>query len=77
MDWHNDCVGYLLLYLQVSIVFATKLKSFTFLPVLKKLPTENRVKSVWEKGSSKLSEVSIIIDAGSTHGTYLLFLQKV
>ncbi|KAB5582017.1 hypothetical protein PHYPO_G00182360 [Pangasianodon hypophthalmus] len=41
---------------KVSIVFATKLKSFTFLPVLKKLPTENRVKSVWEKESNKLSE---------------------
>ncbi|XP_017320050.2 muscular LMNA-interacting protein isoform X2 [Ictalurus punctatus] len=41
---------------KVSIVFATKLKSFTFLPVLKKLPTENRVKSVWKKGSSKRNE---------------------
>ncbi|XP_037394755.1 muscular LMNA-interacting protein isoform X3 [Pygocentrus nattereri] len=33
------------------MVFATKLKSFTFLPLLKKLPTERRVISSWEKGS--------------------------
>lgn len=44
-------------FFQVSIVFATKLKSFTFLPVLKKLPTENRA-TVSEKRLSKLSEVS-------------------
>ncbi|KAK2852977.1 hypothetical protein Q7C36_008178 [Tachysurus vachellii] len=59
---------------KVSVVFAVKLKSFTFLPVLKKLPTENRVKSVLEKESSKLSEA--IGDHGTTEekttdkGTY-------
>ncbi|XP_046718770.1 muscular LMNA-interacting protein isoform X2 [Silurus meridionalis] len=37
---------------KVSIVFATKLKSFSLLPILKKLPAENRVKSV----SSNLSK---------------------
>ncbi|KAL6487591.1 hypothetical protein MHYP_G00042170 [Metynnis hypsauchen] len=36
---------------KVSRVFATKLKSFTFLPLLKKLPTERRVISAFEKGS--------------------------
>ncbi|XP_036429435.1 muscular LMNA-interacting protein [Colossoma macropomum] len=36
---------------KVSTVFATKLKSFTFLPILKKLPAERRVISAWEKGS--------------------------
>ncbi|XP_053358478.1 muscular LMNA-interacting protein isoform X1 [Clarias gariepinus] len=43
---------------KISIVFATKLKSFTFLPVLKKLPTENILKSPREEGSSKVSEAS-------------------
>lgn len=32
--------------LQVTTVFATKLKSFTFVPLLKRLPAENRV---WKK----------------------------
>lgn len=32
--------------LQVTTVFATKLKSFTFVPLLKRLPVENRV---WKK----------------------------
>lgn len=32
--------------LQVTTVFATKLKSFTIVPLLKRLPAENRV---WKK----------------------------
>ncbi|TSN48469.1 Muscular LMNA-interacting protein [Bagarius yarrelli] len=51
---------------KVSVVFATKLKSFTFRPVSKKLPTEKRVKPVWEKGSSKLSEA--LEDHGAPEG---------
>ncbi|KAF5905009.1 muscular LMNA-interacting protein isoform X1, partial [Clarias magur] len=42
----------------ISIVVATKLKSFTFPPVLKKLPTQNIAKSLPEEGSSKFSEAS-------------------
>lgn len=34
------------LFLQVTTVFATKLKSFTFVPLLKRLPVENRI---WKK----------------------------
>ncbi|KAG9275044.1 muscular LMNA-interacting protein isoform X1 [Astyanax mexicanus] len=38
---------------KVYTVFATKLKSFTFLPILKKLPKESRFKSTLEKKSER------------------------
>ncbi|XP_062852417.1 muscular LMNA-interacting protein [Trichomycterus rosablanca] len=41
---------------KVTVVVATKLKSFSILPVLKKIPTESRALSAWEKKSSRLNQ---------------------